>query len=199
MRRVIAIAVLLVSGCEGDRGASGVEGPVGPAGPEGRPGPAGAVGPEGPAGPRGPAGPAGAPAEASTCPADTLPIGAGVCLERSGTTTPAGETAALNGQPADVAAAHCALRGRRACVAAEVRRAFLCYAHDAGRFCPPDAPSGQSLGALRCWTTADVTLTPDGPSALHATRADGTRLVFETDEEVQAHPACPEYRCCVDL
>jgi hypothetical protein len=128
-----------------------------------------------------------------------LAIGSRVCLEKVGTTSPAAETSVLGEAIADRAAAHCALRGRRLCSAAEVRRAFLCYAHDDGRFCAPGVDTAQDLGELRCWTTADIVLTADGHSALHASRLDGTRLVFETDAEIADLPDCPEYRCCHDL
>lgn len=191
-----ALACGICGGCGGDAGPAGEPGPPGEPGPAGAQGPRGEPGPAGAQGPQGEPGPAGAPA---TCPAGAVPIGGRACIETSGTTALAAALAPLAGSPADAAAAHCAARGARACTAAEVRRAFLCYAHDAGRFCPPGAPAGVSLGPVRCWTTSDVAVTGDGPSALHASRLDGTRLVFETDAEVAALPDCPEYRCCRDL
>jgi hypothetical protein len=194
VRRMVLITGLGLLACEGDRGTAGATGPQGPPGPAGPSGPPGEAGPGGPAGPPGPAG-----SRVAECPADTLPIGSSVCLEKAGTTAPAASTAVLGEQLADRGAAHCALQGRRLCSAAEVRRGFLCYAQNLGRFCAPGVDTAQDLGELRCWTTADISLTPDGPSALHATREDGTRLVFETDDEVVVHPDCPEYRCCHDL
>ena len=80
-----------------------------------------------------------------------------------------------------------------------VRRAFLCYAHNGGRWCPPEAPPVGDLGSIRCWTTADIITTPDGLSPAHVSRENGTRLILESDTEIAADPTCPEYRCCLDL
>jgi len=113
-------------------------------------------------------------------------------------TAPRADTEGLRGH-ADAATAACAAEGRRPCAAAEVRRAFVCYSHDAGRWCPAEAPIGRSLGELRCWTTADLLPDGAGHSAAHATRDNGTALVFENDTQVDTHADCPEYRCCVDL
>ena len=190
MKAVVLIAVVVfgVAGCTGDRGASGVAGPQGERGPQG------------PAGERGPAGPQGPPGSqhgTSACPPETLPLGGGVCIDTAPTLAPS-DVMSLSSH-ADRGAAACSTAGRRLCRADEVRRAFLCYSHDRGRWCPPDAPADGRLGELRCWTTADLVATADGYSAAHLTRENGTRLVVDNDEQVDLRPDCPEYRCCLDL
>ena len=85
------------------------------------------------------------------------------------------------------------------CTVAEVRRAFLCHAHNAGHWCPPEAEAGASLGPIRCWLTADVVSTPDGIGPVYASRLDGTRLVLESQADIAALADCPEFRCCTDL
>lgn len=178
------------SGSDGEAGLPGATGAQGPAGP---------MGPQGPKGEPGEKGEPGSPAvtEPQDCPAGTAPVGAGVCIETSGTTTLDGLFADLSASVIDSASAHCATRGRRLCTSAEVRRGFLCYAHNAGRWCPPDAPSGVSLGPIRCWATSDVVSTADGVESVFASRVDGTRLELESETEMAAHVDCPEYRCCV--
>ena len=41
--------------------------------------------------------------------------------------------------------------------------------------------------------------TAAGIEPLYASRLDGTRLVFETETDIEALVDCPEYRCCHDL
>lgn len=187
-------ACAAVAGCTGDGGPAGEIGPEGPRGPQG---PSGESGPQGEPGPKGEPGEDGL-SSVSECPSDTQPIGSGACIETSGTTTSSPAVASLGESVADRATAMCSVKGRRLCTAAEVRRAFLCYGHDAGRWCPPDAPSGVSLGPIRCWATADVVATVDGVESLFVSRVDGTRLDLETETEMAAHVDCPEYRCCLD-
>lgn len=197
MERTALFAILCLAACSGADGQSGAVGPQGEQGPIG---PAGPAGPRGAPGERGEQGAPGAvPVLPAECPPATLPIGADVCVESVGTTVLGAEFDALAASPIDAAAAHCAAEGRRLCTSAEVRRAFLCYAHNAGRFCPPGAPAGVSVGPIRCWATADVAATADGVESLFASRVDGTRLLLETETEVAAHIDCPEFRCCLDL
>jgi len=192
-RTLWLLASFCLVACDGGRGPAGSAGIEGPRGPVGPAGPSGPPGPVGPAGPRGEPAP---PTERATCPDDTLPIGAGVCIATQATPPVVAE--GLRGH-ADSATAACAAEGRRLCTAAEVRRAFVCYSHNAGRWCPSDAPFGRSLGALRCWTTSDLLPDGAGHSAAHATRDNGTALVFENDTQVDTHVDCPEYRCCAEL
>lgn len=189
------LAGFSVSGCAGDDGATGS---VGPPGPEG---PAGPAGPAGPRGERGPAGQDGAPASSAPaeCPSATVPIGGGVCLDSSPTDPSSADREALSANVVDVGSAACAARGGRLCTVAEVRRAFLCYAHNSGRWCPREAESGVSLGPIRCWLTADVVSSPDGIGPVYASRLDGTRLLLEPEAEALSHADCPEFRCCTDL
>lgn|GEM_PF-2880183 len=182
-----------LAACDGERGPAGSAGTEGPRGPVG---PAGPSGPVGPAGPPGPPGEPAPPTERAACPDDTLLIGAGVCI--AARATPPVVAEGLRGH-ADSATAACAAEGRRLCTAAEVRRAFLCYSHDAGRWCPPTAPLDRPLGSIRCWTTSDLLPDGAGHSAAHATRDNGTALVFENDTQVDTHVDCPEYRCCAEL
>jgi hypothetical protein len=126
-------------------------------------------------------------------------VGGRACIERSGTTTAEPAAAALAGDLSLAGAAHCSARGMRLCSADEVRRALLCYGHDAGRWCPPEAEAGASLGPIRCWLTADVVSTPEGIGPVYASRLDGTRLLLEGEVEALAHADCPEFRCCTDL
>lgn len=191
----VLILVLTVQGCSGDDGAAG---PVGPAGPRGETGAAGPVGPRGPQGEPGVPGSAANPVD-KACPPGTLAVGGRVCIERTGTAALAPEAAALAGDPSLGGSAHCNAHGMRLCSTDEVRRAFLCYGHDAGHWCPPEAEAGASLGPIRCWLTADVVSTPDGIGPVYASRLDGTRLLLETESEALAHADCPEFRCCTDL
>lgn len=185
---LIAVVVFGVAGCTGDRGATGAAGPQGERGPQG---------PVGERGPEGRPGASGSLPAIAECPSGTLPVGSSVCIDTSAT-APAPRADALEGHGDQLAAA-CAVQGRRACSSQEVRRAFLCYAHNGGRWCPPEAPPVGDLGSIRCWTTADLVATADGYSAAHLTRENGTRLVVDNDEQVDLRPDCPEYRCCLDL
>jgi hypothetical protein len=187
---LVSVCVVACDGERGPAGSAGIEGPRGPVGP------AGPSGPVGPAGPPGPPGAPDPPIERAACPDDTLPIGAGVCI--AALATPPVVAEGLRGH-ADSATASCAAEGRRLCTAAEVRRAFLCYSHNAGRWCPPNVPLDRPLGSIRCWTTSDLLPDGAGHSAAHATRDNGTALVFENDTQVDTHVDCPEYRCCMDL
>lgn len=178
-------------------------GATGPAGPEGERGPIGSVGPPGPAGAKGEKGDKGAPGDQNAsapplCPDDTVGIGQRVCLERRSAVRPE-DVAPLFGQPADAIAAWCTRRSRRPCTAAEFRRAFVCYANNAGEHCPPDAELGVDIGPIRCWTTSEVVADPNRAIALHATKIDGTHMILEDDEAIADYPDCPEYRCCLDL
>ncbi len=58
--KLVAVAGLLLAGCEGKEGPGGPAGPIGVTGPQGVSGITGATGPVGPTGPAGPAGPTGA-------------------------------------------------------------------------------------------------------------------------------------------
>lgn len=196
---VVCLACAGVMGCSGDAGRTGEAGPAGPRGPAGRDGPEGPAGERGAQGAPGVGAPSAAPSAAPECPPGTAPIGAGVCVETAGTSSADPSVEPLAGSASDQASALCTLKGRRLCDTAEARRAFLCYGHDAGHWCPPGAPSGVSLGPIRCWATADVVATAAGIEPLYASRLDGTRLVFETETDIEALVDCPEYRCCHDL
>jgi hypothetical protein len=191
----VLMLVLTVQGCSGDDGSAG---PAGPAGPKGETGAVGPTGPRGPQGEPGSPGSAPVPVERS-CPDATLPVGGNVCIERAGSTTLAPEATPLEGDPALAGAGHCSVRGMRLCSTDEVRRALLCYGHDAGRWCPPEAEAGVSLGPIRCWLTADVVSTAEGIGPVYASRLDGTRLVLESEAEIANLADCPEFRCCTDL
>ncbi len=186
---------LCAAGCSGDDGAAGAAGPTGAQGPAGPAGPAGERGEPGPAGRDGAPG----SSAAKTCPAGTVAVGGGVCVDTSPASLPGSGVDALSGEFADLGSATCSARGARLCTVAEVRRAFLCHAHNAGRWCPPEAEAGVSLGPIRCWLTADVVSTAEGIGPVYASRLDGTRLLLETETEALAHADCPEFRCCTDL
>lgn len=126
-------------------------------------------------------------------------MGGGVCIETAPATPPSSGFDPLSADLADLGSATCSARGARLCSVAEVRRAFLCHAHNAGHWCPPDAEAGASLGPIRCWLTADAVSTAEGIGPVYASRLDGTRLVLESQADIAALADCPEFRCCTDL